>query len=163
MKYSTPHKLHKLIKFRSFYLAQHIIAKYVDWFNQEEYREALYSGTPRTKEDVRAWIAACIEDPQREYFFVYASGELIGHIGLRGINQKLKHAEVGSFFPHKRQRQGEVMEKGLLFLISKATKLGIKLLTADFVLTDSPHLKPFLKVGFTRTPFAPHYLTLHLN
>lgn len=150
------------LQLKPFYLEQRIVAKYVDWFNQEEYREVLFAGTPRTKEDVEAWITACMQDPQREYFFVYLNGELIGHIGLRGINRKLKHAEVGSFFPDKSHQEGETMKEGLLFLIDKAKQLGITLLTADFVLEESTRLQSFLAVGFTRTPTAPHYLTLKI-
>lgn len=151
------------LEFKQFQLSENIVARYVQWFNRSEYREVLYAGTPRTKADVRAWITACIEDPQREYFHVYLSGRLIGHIGLRGVDRRYSHAQIGSFFPDDKHRYGEVMEKSLKYLIKAAKESGIELLTADFVLEASPHLDRFLATGFTRTPTVPHFMTLKIG
>jgi RimJ/RimL family protein N-acetyltransferase len=122
----------------------------------------LYEGTPKTREEVRAWILDCIEDESKRYFFVFRNDKLIGHIGLREINFKRKHADIGSFFPNKRDWDGRPMYDALKFIIEEARKLGLKLLAADFENEKDKKIALFNKSGFTPNPLAPHYLTLKL-
>lgn len=150
------------ISFRPFFFSQKILDQYCQWFNNKRFLKVLYQGTPKTKNEVKAWIIGSAEDPSKRYFFVFKNKKLIGHIGLKNINFKLKHADVGSFFAESSHRKGKAMETALEFLVEKAKELGLQLLTADFVDQNQPQIKPFLKAGFTPGPQASHYLTLSI-
>ena len=150
------------IKFIPFFFSQKILEQYYLWFNNKRFQGILYQGTPKLKNEVKAWIIDSIEDPSKRYFFVFRNDKLIGHIGIKNINFKLKHADVGSFFIDGRDRRGKTMVEALKFIIKETQKLNLKLLAADFVDEFQLQIKPFLKSGFVQNPQAPHYLTLKL-
>lgn len=153
------------LKFKPFIFLAKIAEKYSRWFKERRFVGVLYQGTPKTKEEVRAWIIDCSQDPSKRYFFVFQKNKLLGHIGFRNINFKMKHGEVGSFFADARNRSGRVMEQALEFILAEAKKLNLRFLTADFVEARDakrPGTKPFLKAGFLPNPGAPHYLTFKL-
>lgn len=150
------------LQFKPFTFLAKIAEKYSRWFKERRFAGVLYQGTPKEKEEVKAWIMDCSQNSSKRYFFVFQKNKLLGHVGLRNINFQRKHAEMGSFFSNRQDRRGDVMEKSLKFLIEEAKKLQLQLLIADFVNESQPQIKSFRKNGFTPNPYAPHYLTLKL-
>lgn len=137
---------------------------YFKFFNNKRFKGVLYKGTPKTREEVRAWIVDCIEDKSKRYYFVFRGDKLIGHIGLRGINPTAGgHTDIGSFFPNKQDWNGKPMENSLKHIIKEARELNLKLLAADFEDEKSPRIKIYKRVGFTPNPLATHYLTLQIG
>jgi hypothetical protein len=151
----------KGIFFRPFYLSEEIVERYFEWFNRAENRVRLYDGTPMGREEVRAWIISRIEDKKGEYFFAYKGDEMVGHIGLRGINRVKNFGGIGTFIPEKKIR-ADALERGIQYLINVSNNINLELLTAEFVDEEQDIISFFLEAGFVRVVGAPNYLTLKL-
>lgn len=146
-----------------FKFSPQLLDLYYEWFNDFRNQDILYKQTPKTKEEIKAWMVDTEKNPNSRYFFLKQNNKFLGHIGLRDISWEVKAAEIGSFVPGQsiwRLSQGiEVAET----LFRKAKDFGLKILLADFEETPSPLWTLLKKIGFQPSPGQENLLTFSLQ
>ena len=76
-------------------------AFYFQAFNAAD-RRYLFATSPRTKFDIRIWLDNLLKDESYSYESIYYQAKLVGHVGLKHINHRLKISSFGTLvYPHK--------------------------------------------------------------
>lgn len=150
------------LEFKPFQYSSEVLEVYFAWFNNEKLRQklGLYKGTPRSKEDIKAYLLDFTQAPSFEYFHVVKSGQIIGHVGLKNKNKVTSSAEFGFLLGRLKDKE-KIFEKALEFIIKLAKKQKLKALCLNSQKASDFGMKiACQKFGFKPDVLKPQFLTL---
>ena len=148
------------LQYQPFFYNQDISKTYLKEFRKAKKQKLLYQKTPENLKEVRAWIIDALANPESEYYFIYQKRKLIGHIGLRNINQAIKTAEIGTFLFTSYRQNKSLIKKTIKYVIALAKKRQLKMVLADIVAKDQLRIAAYEELNFKKDINQPNYLFL---
>ncbi|MBL7078079.1 winged helix-turn-helix domain-containing protein [Candidatus Shapirobacteria bacterium] len=129
-------------------------------FKKPQTRQNLFTFTPKSKDQIKAWLNNLIYNPAFAYWLITKNNHPLGHIGLKMINQKEKQASIGTFLKHKRylQKHGKTIYR---FILHRGQKRNLKIIFKDICQYPQTTTKILKKLGFKKSARSSHFFFLN--